>query len=186
MNSEEIEKRFEEWMNEPVESEMGTISSRRNTVTIEQELCNKFVWIAASLPLMERIDRMKSDYKKDMDRKDKEVSYLKNECSRLYEPTKQFWNNDYEEKITKLEAENKELKEMFKEEAQDNTKQFHKIEKLESDNAKMREVLEFTQRVDVVIGHTSDTEDNVLRGMPDKIMMRNRARECLAKIGEKI
>lgn len=42
-----------------------------------------------------------------------------------------------------------------------------------------QQALEYTQREDVVIGHTSLAEDNKLRGMPDKIMQRNACREAL-------
>jgi hypothetical protein len=52
---------FEDWMNESVESEMGRISSRRNTVTIEQELCNKFVWQQAKLSSQKEIARLKEE-----------------------------------------------------------------------------------------------------------------------------
>lgn len=47
------------------------------------------------------------------------------------------------------------------------------------------EALEYTQRTDARIGHTDETEDGVLRGMPDKIMMRNRCKTALEKIRAK-
>ena len=44
------------------------------------------------------------------------------------------------------------------------------------------ELLEFTQRTDINIGND---ENGNMKGMPDKIMMRNRSKEALSKI-EKI
>ena len=55
---------FEEWMNESVESEMGRISSRRHTVTMEQELCNKFVWQQAKLSSQKEIARLEAEIEK--------------------------------------------------------------------------------------------------------------------------
>lgn len=48
--------------------------------------------------------------------------------------------------------------------------------------------LEYTQRTDVNIGVSEGARDkdgdvdNIMRGMPDKIMMRNRCREALSKL----
>lgn len=44
---------------------------------------------------------------------------------------------------------------------------------------------EYTQRTDVVIGHETTSnpdDDGLLRGMPDKIMMRNRCQKALAQV----
>ena len=64
-----------------------------------------------------------------------------------------------------------------------------KIKELEAKNGELEkkleiavEALEYTQRTDARIGHTDETEDGVLRGMPDKIMMRNRCKTALEKI----
>lgn len=58
----------------------------------------------------------------------------------------------------------------------------NKIKELERKLEIAVEALKYTQRTDVRIGHSDETEDNVLRGMPDKIMMRNRCRDALEKL----
>jgi hypothetical protein len=59
----------------------------------------KKAYSAAKLSSAKEIERYKSDYKKDMAMKDKEIAYLKAECERLYEPTKKFWNEELEAKL---------------------------------------------------------------------------------------
>lgn len=47
------------------------------------------------------------------------------------------------------------------------------------------EALEYTQRTDVIIGHDESSDDGKLRGMPDKIMMRNICAKALAAFKER-
>jgi hypothetical protein len=57
-----------------------------------------------------------------------------------------------------------------------------KILKLEEKLSIAIKALRYTQRADVVIGHEDNGDDNLLRGMPDQIMMRNRCKIALDKI----
>jgi hypothetical protein len=69
---------FEGWMSVTVESEMGT-STRRNTVTIEQELVYKFVWQAATLSMQKQVNQMIDGAGEDNER----INKLKAENERL-------------------------------------------------------------------------------------------------------
>jgi hypothetical protein len=57
-----------------------------------------------------------------------------------------------------------------------------KVLKLEEKLSVAIKVLSYTQRTDVVIGHEDNGDDNLLKGMPDQIMMRNRCKIALDKI----
>ena len=61
-------------------------------------------WQAAVLSKEAEIARYRSDYKKDMAAKDKEIEHLKRECERLYEPTKVFWNGEKDKEIAELKS----------------------------------------------------------------------------------
>jgi hypothetical protein len=58
------------------------------------------------------IERMKKDYHEDMERKNKEINFLKSECKRVYDPIREFWNMEKNEeaeqmkkKLTAIESE---------------------------------------------------------------------------------
>ncbi len=44
------------------------------------------------------------------------------------------------------------------------------------------EALEYTQKTSVIIGHDENGENGQMKGVPDRIMMRNKCREALEKI----
>ena len=60
------------------------------------------------------IERMKKDYRFDMDRKNKEIEFLKSECKRIYDPIREFWNIEKNEELEKLRNENEHLKKSLK------------------------------------------------------------------------
>jgi len=56
------------------------------------------------------IEKMKKDYRIDIDRKNKEIEFLKSECKRIYDPIREFWNTEKNEELEKLRKENETLK----------------------------------------------------------------------------
>lgn len=52
--------------------------------------------------LQEENKKLRDSYALEMSAKNREIEYLKNECKRLYEPTKTFWNNNHQEEYMKM------------------------------------------------------------------------------------
>ena len=52
--------------------------------------------------------------KKELSTKDKRIAYLESECSRLFEPTKKFWNDENEKKLAESQATLREAIEVIK------------------------------------------------------------------------
>ena len=48
--------------------------------------------------------------KKELEIKDKRISFLESEITRVFDPIRQFWNNENKEKLDKAEEEIVELR----------------------------------------------------------------------------
>jgi hypothetical protein len=58
------------------------------------------------------ISRMKQDYARDMDYKNKKIKFLEEECKRIYDPIREFWNIEKNEEMERLKKEIKVLKKL--------------------------------------------------------------------------
>jgi len=56
------------------------------------------------------VKRMKEDYIKDMAYKDKKIKFLEDECKRIYDPIREFWNIEKNEEMDFLIKELKKTK----------------------------------------------------------------------------
>lgn len=54
-------------------------------------------------------DRLIKEARSELERKDKRILELEKECTRLFDPTRKFWDEDYRESLVKLQAENVKL-----------------------------------------------------------------------------
>lgn len=54
--------------------------------------------------LEETIKGLFKSAKSELAIKDKRIAFLETECTRLYEPTRKFWNDDLEKKLSEKEA----------------------------------------------------------------------------------
>lgn len=55
-----------------------------------------------NIQLQSLVDRMKKDYAKDMAYKDKQIKFLEEECKRIYDPIREFWNMEKTEELENL------------------------------------------------------------------------------------
>lgn len=55
-----------------------------------------------NIHLQSLVDRMKKDYANDMGHKDKKIKFLEDECKRIYDPIREFWNIEKNEELENL------------------------------------------------------------------------------------
>lgn len=60
--------------------------------------------------LRDLVEIMKKDYVRDMERKDKKIKFLEDECKRIYDPIREFWNIEKNEEMERLRKEVEVLK----------------------------------------------------------------------------
>jgi hypothetical protein len=78
--------------------------------TLHHPQCQAFEEIIAKQK--EEIDHLVKEAKRELKLKDKRIAHLESEVSRLFEPTRAFWNSKQEEIIAKQKEEIEELREL--------------------------------------------------------------------------
>lgn len=108
--------------------------------------------------------------KREIEIRDKRIIELQNECTRLFEPTRAFWNEENHKRIENLIKENEVL--------------FEKTVELEAENAKLRECVEWyadrknCDNADFSHVEIDDSGEEIADG-------GYRARQVLKELGEK-
>ncbi len=110
---EGVVKSFEEWFDSTGYYHGPGLELHKNT--------QKSVWLARQPEIEakdEEINRLKDqnarllkDGKEELSRKDKRIAFLEAECTRLYDPTRKFWNESLETQIDAKDAIIEKLKE---------------------------------------------------------------------------
>lgn len=91
-----------DFANETIVELRSKISSLEETIEFVESKRNE---------LEVKLGRVFKDAKIEMEYRDKKITYLEAECERVYHPIREFWNQEKDEEMKRLKAENDKLKE---------------------------------------------------------------------------